>query len=173
MKDYDHMTILDENVNRMELTYLYNVFLSLNLRASYWDLNTREKWYVSFMYNMYANASNNTLLTLMLVHTWYEESHPLGYGDVTCNIEGSIFHLFMCWNVISTCDASGPWRRRAWHMVSFKRKGGIILLCRNREPSMIVQMKAWTFEGRVFILGPLYSHIKLKNISQIHIHIVW
>jgi hypothetical protein len=35
MKDYDHMTIMDGNVNRMELTYLYNVSLSLNLRASY------------------------------------------------------------------------------------------------------------------------------------------
>ena len=29
------------------------------------------------MYIMYASASNNSLLTLTLVRTWYEESTPL------------------------------------------------------------------------------------------------
>ena len=29
---------------------------------------------LSFTYTLYINASNKTLLTLKLVHTWYEES---------------------------------------------------------------------------------------------------
>ena len=52
---------------------MYCKILSLNLRAPFCkstfttqnlvaclDLNTREKYYVSFMYTMYAYASNNT-----------------------------------------------------------------------------------------------------------------
>ena len=36
----------------------------------------RKKKYLSLIYIMYASASNNTLPTLMLAHTWYEESIP-------------------------------------------------------------------------------------------------
>jgi hypothetical protein len=37
-------------------------------------VQTRENQHLSLTYNMYANALNTTLLTLMLVRMWYEES---------------------------------------------------------------------------------------------------
>ena len=87
--------------------------------------------------------------------------HPLGYRDENYNVEGSLFHLSVCQNVVSTWDASGPWRMRAWHVAS--SEGEIILLCWNREPSTVVQMKAWTFEAWWFILGPLSSYINFTT----------
>ena len=42
MKDYDHMTIIDENVNWMKLTYLLSMS-SLNLKAPFVHLPLLKK----------------------------------------------------------------------------------------------------------------------------------
>ena len=65
------MTTIDENVNWMKLTHLLSNF-SLNLRAffctsnftskkliAFLDVHNRENLYLSLMYIVYTNASNN------------------------------------------------------------------------------------------------------------------
>ena len=73
IENYYHATIMDENVNWMELAHLLSNF-SLNLRVrfctstipstfliAFLNVHTRErKQYLSLMYIMYADASNAT-----------------------------------------------------------------------------------------------------------------
>ena len=69
IEDYDHMTVMNENVKRMKPTLWFS-FFSLNLRAPFvhlpllhrnliaiLDVYNRGKQYLSLMYTMYSNAS--------------------------------------------------------------------------------------------------------------------
>ena len=53
---------------------------------------------------------------------------------------GSLFYLYMCWNVVSTLDASGSWWMWARRVAHVERK--ITILCLNREPSTVYH--TWT-----------------------------
>ena len=72
IEDYDHMTIMDENMKWMKLTHLLSVF-PLNLRGpsctctfhfktliALLGVHMREKLYLFLMYTMYENASNKS-----------------------------------------------------------------------------------------------------------------
>ena len=88
IKDYNHMTTMDENMNWMKVTHVLSNF-SLNLRPPFVNLHllqiysslstvyTREKLQLSLMYIMYRVASNNTpsyahvsLNVVWRVHSW-------------------------------------------------------------------------------------------------------
>ena len=84
VEDYYHMTTMNENTSQMKKK-------SLNPRApfsiptfnatfliAFPTVRNREKWNLSLIYLEYANPSNNTLLTLTLVCTWYVGSTPQG-----------------------------------------------------------------------------------------------
>jgi hypothetical protein len=50
-------------------------------------------------------------------------------------VEGSLFHLYMCRNVVFACNTSGSWRTWALHVAYFEVK--INNFCQNREPSTV------------------------------------
>ena len=72
IKDYCHMTTMDENVNWMKLTHLLSkiytlglpfctsTFASKFLMLAFLNVRTRVNWYLSLMCTMYAKVSNNT-----------------------------------------------------------------------------------------------------------------
>jgi hypothetical protein len=57
------------------------------------------------------------------------------YNKSQHTIEGSLFHLYMCWNVVSTWKTSGhgECEHDTWQFL----KGKQLFLCRNREPFMV------------------------------------
>ena len=89
IEDFYHVTIMNESMNWMKLTHLLLLF-SLNRRVHFCKstftskflipilvVDSREKWYLTLMYTIYANASNNipsyTHINLFVV--W--KVHPL------------------------------------------------------------------------------------------------
>ena len=87
IKDYYHMITMNENVNWMELTHMLLSF-PLNPKARFCTSTFTSTFLIAFFY-MYKLEKNNTsplciicmlmpqilpLLTLTLVHTWYEEA---------------------------------------------------------------------------------------------------
>jgi hypothetical protein len=77
-------------------------------------------------------------------------------------VKGSLFHFYMCWNVVSMWDASESWQMWAWHVaiLGVGVGGEIIVLCRNREVSMVVVIifHVFTMEGD---MAPTIERIKL------------
>ena len=86
IEDYYPWTILDENMCWMKLTRLL-VGFPQNLRAPFCESTFTEKFLMALLYvppkknNTFplcilCTKIKKTLLTLTLVHTWYEESSP-------------------------------------------------------------------------------------------------
>ena len=91
IENYYHMITMNDNVNWMKLTYLLLIF-SLNHMAPFCTSNFTSIFIIAFS-NIHITENNTSplctlctlvsqiisLLTLMLVCTWYEESTP---GDL-------------------------------------------------------------------------------------------
>jgi hypothetical protein len=75
IEDYDHMQMMDENVKWMKLTHLLSYF-SLNLKAPFCTSTFTSKQYLDRCILCVPMPQMIPLLTLTLVHIWYEESTP-------------------------------------------------------------------------------------------------
>ena len=114
IKDYYHMTIMDEN---MKITHLF-LDVSSNLRPPFCastftsrflitllNVHTRENLYLSLMYSTYANASNNTPsythVSLYVVWRVPKESTPWEKHNVILihevHFSGAPFEIYCMW----------------------------------------------------------------------------